>query len=529
MSVPFPQICGASYQLENKYASVEKTVNWYLLANESSDETKFKTSLEPSPGNKAFSTLPVPAPFNQPNRQMLELNDHVYGVNGTVVFELKQDGTYVNIGQVVADDNPCSMVANGNGQIFICSAGHGYVIPNGGGPGSLLAVGSGFLGASFSAFQDGYIINVVPDSRTFQISGDDDTPLGDATKWSPANVSIETGQADKLAAVISSREYLRVFGKRRTQVFQNIGNNGIGGFPFTNYNQTFIETGIAAPYSLADLGESLVWIGQDARGVRACWRDAAFSPQRISNFAVEQHWADYYRIDDARAYPMIWRGHLQYVVTFPSAFKQPQTLLPPVPDVFYGATWVYDATVSELLGRPVWSERNYTDALGYQQARSEQFHCFAFGKHLAASVGLDGNPGAVYEVSNATYTDCGVDSAGAQSLQPIVRDRICPHIWAGNQRIIYNRFEFELTRGVGLDGAPATGTDPQVFLRWSDDDGYSYGNEQNIPVGKIGKRKTRVYWNRLGYSYDRVYWARYSDPTYIGLVTANITMFTCAS
>ncbi len=529
MSVPFPQICGPSYELDNKYAAVEKTSNWYLLANESQEEGKFKTALEPSPGNKAFSVLPVPTPFNQPNRGMLELRDHCYGVNGNVVFELTEAGAYINIGHVVNDGNPCSLVANGNGQVFISSAGLGYVIPSNGAAGSLLTGFPGLLGAAFATMQDNYIVVVTPDSDQWQISGDEDTPLGDATKWSAANVSLSKGQADKLAAAISSREYLRIFGNRRTQVFQNIGNNGIGGFPFANYNQTFIETGIAAPYSLADLGESLVWIGQDARGVRACWRDAAFSPQRISNFAVEQKWSAYYRIDDARAYPMIWKGHLQYVVTFPSARKQAGTLLPPVPDVFYGATWVYDATVSELLGRPIWSERAYTDALGYEQARSEQFHCFAFGKHLAASVGLDGNPGAVYEVSANTYTDCGLDNAGDQQNMPMIRDRICPHIWTTNKRIVYNRLQFELSRGVGLDGSPAVGQNPQIYLRWSNDGGNTFGPEQNIPIGMLGDYGRMVYWNRLGYARDRVYWVRYSDPTYIGLVNASLDMFECGS
>ncbi len=528
MSIPFQGFCGPSYQLDNKCASIERLINWYTLPNESTrEEKKFDIALAPCPGNAQFSELPVPAPFNQPCRGLLELRGVAYGVNGPIVFSIDENGAYTNIGTVLPDANPASMVANGTGQIFIASGGHGYVIPAGGGAGSLVGVGSGFQGASYATFQDGYIIVITPHSNQFQISGDDDTPLGDATKWSGANVSIQAGQADLLKAAISSREYLRLFGGRRSQVYVNVGNAGIGGFPFQSYNETFIETGIAAPFSAADTGDSLIWIGEDARGQRACWQDHAFVPRRVSNFAVEQRWAAYDRIDDAVAFPIIWQGHLQYQVTFPSATIK-HGLLPPVPPSTTGTTWIYDVTATELLGKPVWFERSYQTSAGYAVARSEQFHCYCYGKHLVGSAGLDGNPGAIYEYSASQYTDCGADIDGSQVQQPIVRDRICPHLWQNNKRVIYNRIEFELARGVGLDGG-VFGADPQLLLRWSNDSGNTFGPEQNMPVGRLGDYTRRVYWNRNGYARDRVYWLRATDPVYWGIVAAELDVIACAS
>lgn len=520
MSIPFTGFIGPSYELVNRYASVERTVNWHLVANEAAgEETKFKLAFEPAPGNQPFCALPVPAPFAQPCRGLLEMRGVAYGVNGSVAFSLGANGGFTELGVVANDGNPVSMVANGNGQIFIASAGLGYVIK--GTPPKLTQIkDANFLGASIATFQDGYVIVVTPNSNQFQISGSDDVPLGDATQWDAANISVQAGQADYLKAIISSREYLRLLGDRRSQIYYNVGANGIGGFPFQSYNETFIETGIAAVHSLVDMGQSLMWIGNDARGQRACWHDAFFEPQRVSTFAVEQFWQSYASVADAIAFAYIWDGHLIYRITFPSA-----SYAGPV----RSATWEYDATLSVTLGRPIWTERSFLPPGGQPTGRPELFHCYAYGRHLVGSGGGDGNPGAIYQMAAAPWTDCARSLAGAQIQQPIIRDRICPHAWQGNKRIIYHRIELELARGVGLDANPVVGTNPEILLRWSNDGGWTWGPEQNMSIGKIGQYGIRAYWNRCGYARDRVFWVRMADPVYAGVIGAEVDVTACTS
>lgn len=538
MSIEFPGFCGPSYFYENKYAAVERTVNWYTIANESLTGTKFKLALARSPGNKQFCNLPVAAPFNQPNRGLIENRGMVFGVNGNRAFKIDENGVFTALGTVAryppSDyryNGPVSMAATGTGQIFFTSGGMGYVIVP---PYTTITGPTGFLGGDYVTFQDGYVIAVQVDANTFQISGTDDVPLGDARLWSAGNVAVLAGQADKLRACISSHEYLRIMGQRRSEVWQNVGVNGIGTFPFANYNSTFIETGIGAAFSLANMGDSLMWIGEDARGQRACWRDSAFNPQRVSTYSVEQFWQTYDRTDDAIAFPFIWKGHLKYRITFPSAYESVVRFpLGATSGALTSATWEYDATQSDLLGRPIWTELQYLTGQGFLQGRPELYHCYAFGKHLVGSGGVDGNPGAIYEMSDAAYSDCGVDADGAQSQRLIVRDRICPHIYERNVRIIYDRIAFDLTRGVGLDGFPEgsmePGADPQLYLRWSNDAGNTFGPEYNIPVGKIGQFGKLVYWNRNGYGRDRVYWVRYMDPTEMGIVGAALDIRPCSS
>lgn len=531
MSQLLPQFIGPSSQLEASAAAIQRTVNWILTPNEfAHEESKFTFAASPAPANAPFSPLPVPAPFNQPGRGLVELRGRAYGVNGSVVFEIDSTGAFVSkIGTVANDGLPVCMVPTGTGQIFICSGGKGYVIPAGAGAGSLIPITTlDFLGASYATFQDGYILTTVPNSNTNQISGDDDTPIGDATVWDAANEIVQAGQADFQRAIISSREYVRLLGARRSQIYQNVGSQGIGAFPFQSYNETFIETGIAAPFSLVDLGDSLMWIGEDARGQRACWRDAAFQPQRVSDFGVERWWQNYTSVADAIAFSFIWMGHLFYQITFPSA-----RVVSPGNKI--SATWLYDATASALSGKPIWTERSYLAFGGLQDAtaiapgRAEVTHCYAFGKHLVGSNGGDGNPGAIYQYSDS-FLDCGADPiSGSQITQPLICDRITPHLWQGEKRVVHNRIEFEVARGTGNQVDP--GKDPQLLLRWSNDGGETFGTEYSLPMGKVGQYMIRVALNRLGYSQHpgRVYWIRCADPVLNCLMNVSSDFFVCAS
>lgn len=99
---------------------------------------------------------------------------------------------------------------------------------------------------------------------------------------------------------------------------------------------------------------------------------------------------------------------------------------------------------------------------------------------------------------------------------PVVRDRIAPHIWENNLNRIYDRIEFEGSRGTGLDGTTTgqPGNDPVIMLRYSDNYGDSFGSWFFIRQGKIGEDRIRMLRDRNGRARDRVWWVRTSDITY---------------
>jgi hypothetical protein len=53
---------------------------------------------------------------------------------------------------------------------------------------------------------------------------------------------------------------------------------------------------------------------------------------------------------------------------------------------------------------------------------------------------------------------------------------------------------------------------PRVMLQWSDDGGYTWSNEYWVHAGKAGEFKSRIQFNRLGMSRDRVFRMTVSDP-----------------
>jgi hypothetical protein len=64
--------------------------------------------------------------------------------------------------------------------------------------------------------------------------------------------------------------------------------------------------------------------------------------------------------------------------------------------------------------------------------------------------------------------------------------------------------------GVGL--ATGQGADPQAMLRWSNDGGATWSNENWRSIGKGGEYRARAIWRSLGRARDRVYELTVTDP-----------------
>lgn len=103
---------------------------------------------------------------------------------------------------------------------------------------------------------------------------------------------------------------------------------------------------------------------------------------------------------------------------------------------------------------------------------------------------------------------------------PIRRLRRSPHIRNDFRVLTYGSLELLAEVGVGN----AAGSLPQVALRWSDTDGRTWSNERWQTLGAIGKRKTRVVWQRLGQSESRIFEIVITDPVKVRLIDALLTV-----
>ena len=100
-------------------------------------------------------------------------------------------------------------------------------------------------------------------------------------------------------------------------------------------------------------------------------------------------------------------------------------------------------------------------------------HTFAFNKHLVG----DYSSGKIFELDENTHTDGGL---------PIVWSRTSTHIISDYKRIRHKEVVLNFQTGVGLED----GTDPFIYLTYSDDGGHSYITPREVSFGVIGQRKT---------------------------------------
>lgn len=479
---------GPSYQSQSPIADAERCVNWYP-ENIESGQGKAQMALYPTPGLALF------AAGDGPVRGELTINGRMFWVGGGKLYEATNvvyvagvavSATATNWGTVGNDLQPVSMVTNGSAgnQILICSAGSLYVfdISKGTAASNTLGAVGGLQGVPIMVeFCNGYGLAVLANSNKFQVSN-----LLDLATWNPLGVQQVSEFSENIGGIKAAFNQLFVLGQNgRSAVSYDSGANQFT--PFDVVPGAIMEEGIDAPWSMAVVDNTVFWIGANKNGGGIAWRANGYTPMRVSNHAVETAWATYpAKSSDAVSYSYRDQGHTFWVLRFPSA------------NGGFGATWVYDVATQMWHERGFWSQLGPT---GYS-AHLSTCHCFAFGQHLVG----DWNSGNVYAMSIGTYQDNG---------QAIRRFRRAPHVSSEQQRIYHSQLQLDLEVGDGpqpplLDGAGKP-RDPQIMLRWSDDGGRTWGNEHWLGAGQAGNYKTRVIWNGLGSSRDRVYEVAVTD------------------
>jgi hypothetical protein len=99
------------------------------------------------------------------------------------------------------------------------------------------------------------------------------------------------------------------------------------------------------------------------------------------------------------------------------------------------------------------------------------------------------------------------------SRHPCGRLRRAPHINTLGKRLYFSRFQLDLETGITqLLDANGNSRAPLYSIRWSDDGGYQWSDEIEIPGGAIGQSFVRVVAHQLGSGYDRVFEVSTIEP-----------------
>jgi hypothetical protein len=377
-----------------------------------------------------------------------------------------------------------------------------------------------FSGANTVDIIDNYFVYNNPTTQQFGAS-DLLSPISP-----PLSFSLKDGAPDDLVALIVDHREIYLMGEISSEVWTDVGAVP---FPFQRIPGTSTQHGIAAPFSIARLGNSFAYVSRNNRGQSQIMQMQGYVPQRISTHAVENTLVNKY-VGDAISWTYQLEGHEVFVVTFPSL----------------QLTWAYDATTA------MWHKWLYTTEKNeYQRHRG---NCCAVFQGLVI-IG-DYENGKLYELDKTNYTDDG---------QNIRRLRRAPHLVTEFQRQYFDELQIQFQPGVGTTGisgvlevvnentiylgdtytitASATLTiepektyilatqqpvittttnNPQAMLRWSNDGGSTWSNEHWTSVGQLGKYTNRAIWRRLGTARDRIFEVSVTDPVNFVIISANL-------
>jgi hypothetical protein len=463
--VRFPGFIGPSYTLQSVNVDCQRCLGWYPELDEiGTGKEREVASLVGVPGRRLLATIgagPIRGEYTASTGVL-------YVVSGNKLYRVDSSWSETLIGTLGTSSGPVSMADNGI-QLFVVDGSiQGYWVTLS--TDSFTTVGSAdnFLGADQVSFIDGYFIFNKLDSEQFFIAGPN------SVTFDPSDISTAEGSPDSLIGHINDSRYLYLIGTESLETFWDSGN---ADFPFERLQGAMLPIGTEAPFSIQRFNGGIAFLGQDERGRGSVYQVQGLQPKRISTHAIEKVIAGLGSQALARAWSYRDSGHEFYCLNP------------------YGSstTWVYDASTS------LWHERASLSNGALFRERSD-CHAFAYNTNVVG----DFDSGNIYALESAVYDDNGDE---------IPRVRTAPHVSNDMNRVRHNRFQLDMETGVGLDGSTsAIGYDPQMILDWSDDGGLTWSNEHWRSIGKLGKRKTRLIWNRLGQSRDRVYRLRQTDP-----------------
>lgn len=471
---PFNFIGGA-YQARSNNFEASRCINLYPEASESGTSKKI-AMLIGAPGLKLWKTLAGGGVRGECRFSKTQ----AVVVVGANVYLVDNAANATLIGTISVGTTPVSMASNGT-VVMLVTGPEGYIVT----PGSLAVnqiVNPAFTGADRVDYIDGYFVFNKPGTQQFQITGLF-TPNID-----PLDFASAEGAPDLLISLIVDHREIWLFGETSTEVFFNSGN---ADFPFERIQGAFIQQGCAAKYSPVRFAKSVAWLTRNDEGQGMVVKSEGYVEKRISTHAMEFAISKYPTIEDAIGYSYQQEGHVFYVLIFPSG----------------NATWTYDQNTQ------LWHERAWRNPVDGSLNRHRSNCMMAFANKII--VGDWENP-LLYELDLDTFTDNG-------DILPAIRQ--APHVASENNvEQFFHKFWLDMETGVGL--VAGQGSDPQVMLSWSDDGGHTFPawTERWASAGKIGERKTRVNFRRLGSSRDRVFKVVMTDPVKRIWIDAGVEM-----
>lgn len=243
-------------------------------------------------------------------------------VCGNTLTSITQNGVQTVLGTIKSVVGAVSIIDNGT-QYFLSDGVNAYVYASG----ALTVINTLPPNPGITTYQDNLGLVAIRGTNQFYQSN-----IGDLSTWDALSFSSADSEPSPIMAIISLFRQVWVFKQQSVEIWNNAGLNG---FAFQRMEGAYLEIGCISPYSVCQVGDRLIWLGQDDQGQGVIYITNGYAGQRISTHPVEYAMRSYGKISDAVAYSYQQAGHLFYVISFPTG----------------NATWVYDRTTG------FWHER----------------------------------------------------------------------------------------------------------------------------------------------------------------------------
>ena len=406
-----------------------------------------------------------------PVRGGIVVGDFMYLVHRGVFYEVNNAGVKTNRGTLSTTVGRVSFTNNGTQIAFVDGVNYYvYTIATT----TLAVVTTNLVGVPIDVtFQDGYGLLAFANGR-FQKTSAYAFQTLNALEYATAE-----SNPDGLSRVIADHGEVVLAG---TETCEFWGNTGATDFPYSNQRGSTLEFGLAAPWSLVKFNDSLAGLFKNKMGQVQVMMMAGHALRKISSPEIDYIINNYMSVSDATAYSYMLAGHPMYQINFSAQ----------------GKSWLYDGSTG------MWS--SLESGLDGGRHRGEILLDYINKPRV-----MDYSTGDVYKLSADTYTDNGT---------PIPREITSKHIGDGLNRLPISRLYVGFEMGQGL--ISGQGSDPQMMLKVSKDNGHTWGNELWTSIGKIGVFLPRAIWHRLGSSYNWTFKFRITDPVKVVIVDGAI-------
>jgi hypothetical protein len=438
----------------------QRRLNVYLENRPDGDKTKI--AIFGTPGLNLSWSLPAAV------RGILGTETSLYAVAGSLFYQLNAMGGTIYSTSIATSAGFVSM-ANSPTQQVVVDGVNGYLYS--GGVLTTIAPWQA-TGARTVTFVGGYFVAEQPGTQQFWVSN-----LFDGSTWNPLALASASQYSDNLIAVDALSGNLILFSNQHTEFWQNVGTSPQ---PFAPILAATSEYGLLATWSRAHLMNSIICLAENPQGTAQVVRFAGYQANVISTPDLENLMTTFQSdLVNGVALSYVVDGHPMYQISFPVA------------DTGVGRSFLYDVSTG------LWSETQTGLTANAASRHTGNLSSYFSGSNLIT----DFSNGNVYTLGSGTYTD---------NTATIQREIVTRHVLSDFNVLTVDEVYIDMETGVGLNSGQ--GSNPQIMLQVSKDNGRTWQTERWVTMGALGAYSTRVIWRQFGSGRDFTFRLKVTDP-----------------